>query len=68
MREQGAELFAWLQDGAHLYVCGDATRMARDVEDALHQIVAEHGSLDEEGAQDYVDQLKKDKRYLRDVY
>lgn len=68
MREKGADLFAWLQDGAHVYVCGDATRMARDVDDALHQIVAEHGSLDDEAAQDYINRLKKDKRYLRDVY
>ena len=68
MREKGADLFAWLQEGAHVYVCGDATRMARDVDDALHQIVAEHGSLDDEAAQDYINRLKKDKRYLRDVY
>lgn len=68
MRENGAELFAWLTDGAHVFVCGDATRMARDVDDALTRIVAEHGGFDEVGAQDYVATLKKDKRYQRDVY
>ncbi|GAB21929.1 NADPH--sulfite reductase flavoprotein alpha-component [Gordonia polyisoprenivorans NBRC 16320 = JCM 10675] len=68
MREQGAELFAWLESGAHLYVCGDATRMARDVETTLTEIIAEHGSRSADQAGDYLDQLKKDKRYLRDVY
>jgi sulfite reductase (NADPH) flavoprotein alpha-component len=68
MRENGAELFAWLDSGAHLYICGDATRMARDVETALIEIIAEHGGVDENGAADYLNQLKKDKRYLRDVY
>ncbi|THU05470.1 sulfite reductase subunit alpha [Lampropedia puyangensis] len=68
MREHGAELFAWLQEGAHFYVCGDATRMAKDVDDMLHTIVAEHGGTSHEKAADYVNQLKKDKRYLRDVY
>ncbi|MGC4962063.1 sulfite reductase subunit alpha [Gordonia sp. DT101] len=68
MREQGADLFAWLSDGAHLYVCGDATRMAHDVDAALHEIVAEHGGMSAEAAQDYVDDLKRAKRYLRDVY
>ncbi|GAC70698.1 sulfite reductase subunit alpha [Gordonia soli] len=68
MREQGAELWAWLEGGASVYVCGDATRMARDVDLALHEIVAEHGGLDENGAQDYVNGLRREKRYLRDVY
>ncbi|WAC54899.1 sulfite reductase subunit alpha [Gordonia sp. SL306] len=68
MRERGADLFAWLSDGAHLYVCGDATRMAHDVDTALHDIIAEHGGMSAEGAQDYVDDLKRAKRYLRDVY
>lgn len=68
MREQGADVFAWLEAGAHLYVCGDATRMAHDVETALTEIIAEHGGRDENGAADYLNQLKKDKRYLRDVY
>ncbi|GAA3688144.1 sulfite reductase subunit alpha [Gordonia hankookensis] len=68
MREQGADLFAWLSDGAHLYVCGDATRMAHDVDTALHDIIAEHGGMSAEAAQDHVDDLKRAKRYLRDVY
>lgn len=68
MRENGAELYAWLQRGAHIYVCGDATRMARDVEEALQDIVAEYGGFDADAAQDHLAQLKKAKRYLRDVY
>ena len=68
MRARGAELFRWLDDGAYLYVCGDATRMARDVDDALHEIIAEHGGHSASAAQDAVSQLKKDKRYMRDVY
>ncbi|KKW68964.1 CysJ [Lampropedia cohaerens] len=68
IRAHGAELYAWLQEGGHFYVCGDATRMARDVDEALHQLVAEHGGMPQEKAADYVNQLRKDKRYLRDVY
>lgn len=68
MRESAAELFDWLQDGAHLYVCGDAERMARDVDAALHEIVACCGGLDAEGAHAYVNDLVRSHRYLRDVY
>jgi len=68
MREQGRDLFDWLENGAHVYVCGDATRMAKDVDDALHEVVAEHGGLDADAAEDYVNNLKRSKRYLRDVY
>lgn len=68
MREQGADLYRWLADGAHLYVCGDAEQMAVDVDAALHDIVAEHGGLSAEEAAEFVAVLKKDKRYLRDVY
>jgi sulfite reductase (NADPH) flavoprotein alpha-component len=68
MRENGAELWAWLQGGAIFYVCGDAKRMAKDVDQALHDIAAEHGNMDPEEAAAYVKQLKKDKRYQRDVY
>ena len=68
MRENAAELWAWLQDGAHFYVCGDAKRMAKDVDTALHEIVAQQGAMTREQAGDYVKQLKKDKRYQRDVY
>ncbi|MBP2168505.1 sulfite reductase (NADPH) flavoprotein alpha-component [Erwinia toletana] len=68
MLEQGAELYAWLQEGAYFYVCGDASRMAKDVDKALYQVITQHGGLSEEGAAEYVDKLKKEKRYLRDVY
>lgn len=68
MRENAAELWAWIQGGAHLYVCGDAHRMAKDVDLALHQIIAQQGGLEPAAAADYVKQMKKDKRYQRDVY
>ena len=68
MRESGAEMWAWLQSGAIFYVCGDAKRMAKDVDQALHDIVIEHGGLSTEEATAYVKELKKDKRYQRDVY
>ena len=68
IRESAAELWAWLQGGAYFYVCGDAHRMAKDVDAALHQVVAGQGGLDAAAAVDYVKQLKKDKRYQRDVY
>jgi sulfite reductase (NADPH) flavoprotein alpha-component len=68
MREAAAELWAWLKGGAHFYVCGDAHRMAKDVDAALHQIAAEHGGMDAAQAAEYVKQMKKDKRYQRDVY
>lgn len=66
--EKGDELFQWLQEGAYLYVCGDAQRMAKDVEEALHQIAMTHGQMSEEEAKAYIKQLRKNKRYLRDVY
>lgn len=68
MRQNSAELFAWLEKGAAFYVCGDAERMAKDVHQVLIEVVMEHGSRSEEEATAYVDQLKKDKRYQRDVY
>ncbi len=68
MAEQGAELYAWLQDGASIYVCGDADQMAPDVDAALHALVAEHGQLNELEAASYISQLKRDGRYRRDVY
>lgn len=68
LRESGAELFQWLQGGAHLYVCGDAERMAPDVHAALVEIVATHGGLDAEAAEAYLRQLADERRYLRDVY
>ncbi|GGF50061.1 sulfite reductase [NADPH] flavoprotein alpha-component [Azorhizobium oxalatiphilum] len=68
MRENGRDLFAWLQDGAHFYVCGDASRMAKDVEETLHEIIATHGGMSAEAAADYVANLRREKRYQRDVY
>lgn len=68
MRERGAELFAWLEQGAHFYVCGDAKRMAKDVELALVDIVAAHGGRSAEAAQAYLAGLKKAGRYQADVY
>lgn len=68
MREHGTRLWAWLQNGAHLYVCGDAVRMAKDVDRALREVVAAHGGLGEDGATAYVEQLTAEKRYVRDVY
>jgi sulfite reductase (NADPH) flavoprotein alpha-component len=68
MREAAAELWAWIRGGAVLYVCGDAHRMAKDVDAALHQIIAEQGGLETAAAADYVKQMKKDRRYQRDVY
>lgn len=68
MCEQGAELWSWLQEGAHFYVCGDGSRMAKDVDLALHQVAQTEGGLSEEGAAEYIKQLKAEKRYQRDVY
>ena len=68
MRRRGAHLWRWLQDGAHLYVCGNADPMAKDVDRALCEIVAEHGHLEANAATAYVRSLSADKRYHRDVY
>ncbi len=68
MLEHGSELFSWLEQGAYFYVCGDAHRMAKDVDAALHQIVQVHGKCDEASAKEYIKKLKAAKRYLRDVY
>ncbi|HET6608884.1 MAG TPA: bifunctional nitrate reductase/sulfite reductase flavoprotein subunit alpha [Rhodopila sp.] len=68
MAERGAEIWSWLQDGAYIYVCGDANQMAKDVEAALLAIVEQHGRLGKENAQDYIRSLAREKRYLRDVY
>jgi sulfite reductase (NADPH) flavoprotein alpha-component len=68
MREVGRDLWAWLADGAHIYVCGDAKRMAKDVEIALVDIVAQHGARSAEEATAFVADLKKQSRYQQDVY
>ncbi|MFC8145838.1 molybdopterin-dependent oxidoreductase [Streptomyces paradoxus] len=68
MREHGPELWHWLHDGARFYVCGDASRMAKDVDRALRDIAVAHGGLGEAEATAYLKQLAADKRYVRDVY
>ncbi|MFJ8046245.1 molybdopterin-dependent oxidoreductase [Kitasatospora sp. NPDC096147] len=68
MREHGAQLWRWLQDGAHLYVCGDATRMAKDVDRTLQEIAVTHGGLTGAEAERHLKQLAADGRYSRDVY
>ena len=68
MQEQAAELFQWLERGAYFYVCGDATRMAKDVESALLDVIAKGSNGTLEHAAEYLATMKKQKRYQRDVY
>ena len=68
MRENGSELFSWLEDGGSFFVCGDASRMAKDVDVALHEIVESQGKMSASDAKAYVKKLKDDGRYSRDVY
>ncbi|WP_312983424.1 NADPH-dependent assimilatory sulfite reductase flavoprotein subunit [Atlantibacter sp.] len=68
LREQGAELWRWINDGAHIYVCGDANRMAKDVEKTLLDVIAEFGGMDTEAADEYLSELRVERRYQRDVY
>lgn len=68
LREQSSEVFAWLERGAHLYICGDANRMAKDVHQTLVEIIQEHGKLSAEQAEDYLKSLRSNKRYQKDVY
>ncbi len=68
LKEKGAEVFAWLQAGASLYVCGDAKRMAKDVESALIEVAMTHGEMSSDNAMDWLAGLRKSRRYLRDVY
>jgi sulfite reductase (NADPH) flavoprotein alpha-component len=68
MLERAADLYAWLEAGAFFYVCGDASRMAKDVDTALHKVVETAGGKSPEEAAAYVDELKKSKRYRKDVY
>ncbi|MBV8330833.1 MAG: sulfite reductase subunit alpha [Verrucomicrobia bacterium] len=66
--ENSRDVYAWLQEGADFYVCGDEARMAKDVDTALHQIIEKEGGLSPEGAAAYVEKMRKEKRYKRDVY
>jgi sulfite reductase (NADPH) flavoprotein alpha-component len=68
MLQAAAELWQWLEEGAHFYVCGDAKRMAKDVDEALHRIIETQGGQSPEQAAAYVAEMKKTRRYARDVY
>lgn len=68
LRQRAADVYAWLEDGASLYICGDANNMAPDVHVALRDIVSEHGGKDAEAAEEYLTELKRDHRYRLDVY
>ncbi|GAA5192202.1 assimilatory sulfite reductase (NADPH) flavoprotein subunit [Ferrimonas gelatinilytica] len=68
IRERGAEIFAWLERGAHLYLCGEMRRMARDVEQALHELIVEHGGRSETEADSYLEALREAQRFQKDVY
>jgi sulfite reductase (NADPH) flavoprotein alpha-component len=68
MLENAQELWRWLDGGAHFYVCGDARRMAQDVDQALAHIIREQGGLSPDGAQKFLQELRKSNRYQRDVY
>ncbi|HEM6924416.1 MULTISPECIES: NADPH-dependent assimilatory sulfite reductase flavoprotein subunit [Providencia] len=68
LREQGEAVWQWLQEGAHLYVCGDANRMAKDVEQALLDIIGQYGNMDSEEADEFLSELRVMRRYQRDVY
>lgn len=68
IREAGGDVWSWLNDGAYLYLCGDAERMAPDVDAAIHAVAEEHGGLSKGAAAEYVANLRTQKRYRRDVY
>jgi len=66
--EESARVFEWIEQGATLYVCGDIDKLAQGVNDTLIKIISEHSDLDEDGVNNYIDQLKITKKYQRDVY
>lgn len=68
IRENSTALWQWLQEGAYFYVCGDASKMAKDVEQALLDVIAKEGNLSPDEAEDYLNELREEKRYQRDVY
>jgi NADPH-dependent sulfite reductase flavoprotein alpha-component len=68
MKTQAVALFEWLENGAYFFVCGDAEKMAKDVDKVLHEIIQQQGNMDQQQADEYVEKLKQDKRYIRDVY
>jgi len=68
IKENAEQVYSWLENGAHLYICGDANRMAKDVHQALIEVIAEQGGKSVEEAEEYLKALRNDKRYQRDVY
>lgn len=68
LREQGEEVWHWIEEGAHIYVCGDANHMARDVEQVLLEIISQYGNMDSESADEFLSELRVERRYQRDVY
>jgi sulfite reductase (NADPH) flavoprotein alpha-component len=68
IREQSQEFYAWLEQGGYIYICGDASRMAADVDTEIRDVIKEQGNLDDEGVQAYMDKLVAEYRYQRDVY
>ncbi len=68
IREHSREFYAWLQEGAHIYICGDAHRMAKDVNQAIQDVIAREGGMSEDKAREYLTALTKENRYQRDVY
>ncbi|WP_105265588.1 assimilatory sulfite reductase (NADPH) flavoprotein subunit [Pseudoalteromonas sp. T1lg76] len=68
IREQGEQLFAWLEQGAHVYICGDASRMAKDVHQALVDVIKAQGGKDDDSAEQYLKELRSANRYQKDVY
>jgi len=68
LREQGEAFFNWLELGAYIYICGDALRMAADVDSAIREVIGQFGALNDAGVDAYMDKLMAEHRYQRDVY
>lgn len=68
IRENAAEVWQWLEEGAYVYICGDASRMAKDVENALLDVIEQQRQRSRDDAEEYLDGLREDRRYQRDVY
>ena len=68
MKDASNEIFNWLEQGAYIYVCGDAKYMAKDVDNTLFEIVKKEGDFNDDQTKDYINNFKREKRYLRDVY
>ena len=66
--QEAQDIWAWLQQGAYIYVCGDAAKMAKDVENALLEVIEKQGTLSKDDAEEFLNELREDKRYQRDVY